>query len=90
MNTWESIGLARLFKHVAEPTDKTTMMIDVNGEELEIASGATIADLLVQLGFANRQVAVERNKHVVPRALHTDTALAAGDRLEVVSFVGGG
>jgi thiamine biosynthesis protein ThiS len=33
---------------------------------------------------------VERNHEVVPRASHAHTALAAGDRLEVVTFVGGG
>ena len=87
---WESMDDRDMFVQVAKPTDKTTMLIDVNGEPLEIAAGATVADLLLQLGYADRRVAVERNKHVVPRAQHTNTALTAGDRLELVSFVGGG
>ena len=35
-------------------------------------------------------VAVERNGEVVPRAEHATTALAAGDAVEIVHFVGGG
>jgi thiamine biosynthesis protein ThiS len=35
-------------------------------------------------------VAVERNLQIVPRARHGETALADGDRLEVVTLVGGG
>jgi sulfur carrier protein len=49
-----------------------------------------VADLIVRLGFGDRRVAVERNREVVPRARHDDTRLEAGDRLELVTFVGGG
>ncbi|HEX2687278.1 MAG TPA: sulfur carrier protein ThiS [Kofleriaceae bacterium] len=49
-----------------------------------------MAGLIEELGLAGKPVAVERNRDVVPRALHASTVLAAGDRLEVVTFVGGG
>lgn len=62
----------------------------VNGDPRTVAAGATIAALLDELGLAGRRVAVERNQAVVPRARHADTALAEGDRLELVTFVGGG
>lgn len=62
----------------------------VNGEPQRIASGATVKDLLVALGLGAKPVAVERNRQVVPRAQHGQTALDAGDRLELVTFVGGG
>ncbi len=62
----------------------------VNGERRHVAEGATIRDLLVALGLGARPVAVERNREVVPRARHDVTPLAAGDRLELVTFVGGG
>jgi thiamine biosynthesis protein ThiS len=64
--------------------------IVVNGESRPIRAGQTVAELLGELGLDPRQVAVERNREVVPRALHASTVLAAGDRLEVVTFVGGG
>jgi thiamine biosynthesis protein ThiS len=35
-------------------------------------------------------VAVERNRHVVPRAEHEQTALQSNDVIEIVHFVGGG
>ena len=62
----------------------------VNGEPRTVAHGTTVATLIESLGLADRRVAVERNREVVPRAQHSSTVLAAGDRLELVTFVGGG
>ena len=62
----------------------------VNGETRSVEPGTTVAGLIGLLGFADRRVAVERNREVVPRAHHATTELAAGDRLELVTFVGGG
>ncbi len=64
--------------------------IHVNGEPRQVAAGATITTLLAELGIERGRVAVERNREVVPRADHATTALAAGDVLEIVHFVGGG
>lgn len=66
------------------------MRIEVNGEPREVAPGTTIAALLDQLGLGGVLVAVERNHDIVPRAEHARTAIADGDRLEIVHFVGGG
>jgi sulfur carrier protein len=55
-----------------------------------VAYGTTVATLIGELGLGDRRVAVERNREVVPRAEHATTTLAAGDRVEVVTFVGGG
>lgn len=66
------------------------MQILLNGESLELPDGATVADLLVRLELTGRRVAVERNLDIVPRSQHTTTALADGDRLEVVHAIGGG
>ena len=68
----------------------SSISIVVNGEPRTVAAGTTIAALLAELNLGQRRVAVERNRAVVPRAQHADTALADGDRLEVVAFVGGG
>lgn len=64
--------------------------ITVNGEPRTLAAGSTVADLVRELGQKPEQVAVERNQRLVRRADHAATALADGDRVEVVTFFGGG
>jgi len=66
------------------------MKIVVNGLERECRPGLTIAELLKDLGVDVRRVAVERNLEIVPRSRHAETPLAEGDKLEIVTFVGGG
>jgi thiamine biosynthesis protein ThiS len=65
------------------------MRIQVNGEPREVAA-TTVLALVEELGLDVRKVAVERNLEIVPRSLHGATAIADGDRIEVVQFVGGG
>ncbi|MFN3815916.1 sulfur carrier protein ThiS [Brevundimonas sp.] len=65
------------------------MRIEVNGEPREVEAG-TILDLVEMLGLNPKNVAVERNLEIVPRSLHPETALADGDRIEIVQLVGGG
>lgn len=67
-----------------------TIEIHVNGEAAEVAGGATVARLVAERGLTPEQVAVEVNREIVPRARHADTPLAAGDRVEIVTLVGGG
>jgi sulfur carrier protein len=66
------------------------MKIQVNGEARELPAGSTLAALLGLLGIKQPHVAVELNLEVVPRAQHGETILHEGDRLEVVTLVGGG
>jgi sulfur carrier protein len=66
------------------------MRVVVNGDPKDLADGATISALLLVLGVDQQRVAVELNEQVVPRAKHPETTLSAGDRVEVVTFVGGG
>lgn len=66
------------------------MRVLVNGREVEVPTGSSVADLIAQLGLSGRPVAVERNRAVVPRAEHPTTVLAEGDRIELVALVGGG
>jgi sulfur carrier protein len=66
------------------------MEITVNGELKQVDDGATVAALIQMLGLDARHLAVERNLELVPRAEHACTTLKAGDRLEVVTLVGGG
>jgi sulfur carrier protein len=68
----------------------TSIDVVINGQSRTVNAGTTIAGLIGELGLGDRKVAVERNREVVPRAQHATTVLAEGDRLEVVTFVGGG
>jgi sulfur carrier protein len=64
--------------------------IVVNGEERAAKSGETVSDLLAGLGLQNGRVAIERNLKILPRTDWTATRIEAGDRFEIVQFVGGG
>jgi len=64
--------------------------LTINGEERQLAAVATIEALVAALGLDKRKLAVERNLEIVPRSLFATTALADGDRIEIVAFVGGG
>ncbi|MEO8432563.1 MAG: sulfur carrier protein ThiS [Acidobacteriota bacterium] len=64
--------------------------VRVNGEELRLPEGSSVASVLDRLAIATPRVAVERNREIVPKASYATTALAPGDVLEVVEFVGGG
>ena len=66
------------------------LRLTVNGEPVEVPPASTVADLLSALDTAGKRVAVERNGEIVPRSQHAATALAAGDRVEIVIAVGGG
>jgi thiamine biosynthesis protein ThiS len=64
--------------------------IVVNGQMRESVSGASVVQLLEALGIHGGRVAIERNLQILPRAAWADTEVAAGDRYEIVQFVGGG
>ena len=67
-----------------------TLELIVNGCPRRVDGPATVAQLLMQLGMPERGIAVELNSQIVPKMRHAEQALAAGDRLEIVSLVGGG
>lgn len=66
------------------------MRITVNGQSNVAESGATVADLLAQLKLEPVRVAVEINEDLVPRRMFPDRRIDDGDRIEIVTFVGGG
>lgn len=66
------------------------MTVLVNGKPRELGEGRTVADLLRELELEGRPVAVERNRAVIPRSEFPSTPLREGDRIEIVTFVGGG
>ena len=66
------------------------MKIIVNGSEETLAPGATVRDLLASHGLADKPCAVEVNRAVVRKGDHATRALEEGDRVELVTLVGGG
>lgn len=80
---------ARALRHIPRIMPET-IAITVNGEARQVAPGASLAALLAAIGLDMRKVAVERNEEIVPRSTYATVALGAGDRLEIVHFIGGG
>ncbi len=66
------------------------MQVFVNGEAHEFSEGLSVADLLVRLSVAHNKVAVEHNLEIVPKSTYGAVSLRAGDRIEIVQFIGGG
>lgn len=66
------------------------MKLTVNGESCEVPDGLSVRGLVEHLGLTDGPVAVEKNREVVPRAEHARVAVADGDVIEIVHFVGGG
>ncbi|MFT4627811.1 MAG: sulfur carrier protein [Myxococcota bacterium] len=67
-----------------------TVTVTVNGAPHSLPAGATVADLLQQLGLDRPGVAVAVDHRVVPRSRHPDHALAQGVSIEIIRAVGGG
>ena len=66
------------------------MQISVNGQPRELPESMTVLELLGQLELQPRRVAVEQNKKIVRRSSFGQAPLAEGDRIEIVTLVGGG
>ena len=62
----------------------------INGERRQVAAGATVAELLADLGLQGKKIAVEKNGDIVPKSRHQSETVAPGDSLEIVAAVGGG
>lgn len=69
---------------------ENSIAIVVNGEKRAVSGGATVLDLLRELGLESGRVAIERNLEIFPRSQWLETKIESGDRYEIVHFVGGG
>lgn len=72
------------------PPSKAELVLTVNGEERRLAEQTRLAQLIDDLGFSGQRIAAEVNYEVVPKSKHAEHILCAGDRVEIVCFVGGG
>ena len=66
------------------------MKIIVNGEEITLPENSNIQDLIAQLGFTNKRIAIEINETIIPKSKHQSHLLKNHDRVEVINAVGGG
>lgn len=64
--------------------------IHINGASRPCKAGVNIAELIAELGYTGKRIALERNGDIVPRSTYAQVVLADGDRLELVVAVGGG
>ncbi len=64
--------------------------IQINGEPHSCSQATYLPELLTQMGLNSRLIAVEYNGEILHRQYWTDTQLRSGDRLEIVTIVGGG
>jgi len=66
------------------------MILQVNGEKLEVSNNTTISQLVKELGCENQRIALEVNKNIIPKSTHQEFVLNAGDKVEIIKAVGGG
>jgi thiamine biosynthesis protein ThiS len=66
------------------------MHVQVNGEERTFTAGMTVAGLLTELDIRPDRVAVELNLNILDRGEFDRRSLQEGDRIEIISFIGGG
>lgn len=71
-------------------TVRVSDQITVNGEARLWVNPMTVADLVAEMALDPRQVAIELNRTIIPRSQYANTAIHAGDAIEVVRFIGGG
>ena len=67
-----------------------TITVEVNGESHSCPQGISLPNLLTQLDLNPRLIAVEYNGEILHRQYWTETQIQSGDRLEIVTIVGGG
>ena len=66
------------------------MKIVVNGEEISLPEDSNIQDLITQLGYEKKRIAIEINEAIIPKSKHQSHTLESLDRVEVINAVGGG
>jgi thiamine biosynthesis protein ThiS len=66
------------------------LLVTINGEAREIEDGVKVSDLVPLLELKAERLAIEVNRKIIRRANWQLTALADGDKIEIVQFVGGG
>jgi len=66
------------------------MKITLNGEQHEIDAKTSLLQFLTDAGLAEKRIAVEINRRIVPRSTFAEQSIQEGDRIEIVHAIGGG
>ena len=64
--------------------------VQINGEEKVFGEVVSLDRIIESLALQNKKIAVEINKHIIPRSEYTKTLIKSGDSIEIVGAVGGG
>jgi len=68
----------------------TKIKINLNGKITEIAEKSSISDLIDNLGFDIKKIAVEKNLEIISPDQYQNEIINAGDEIEMIHFIGGG
>jgi len=66
------------------------MNIQLNGENKSLPENTSVIQLLIEMGLADKRLAVELNQEILPASLHKATLLKENDHVEIVHAIGGG
>lgn len=66
------------------------MILVVNGKEIEATGVGTIAELVKQKGLNPDTIVIEHNLTIVAKEAWPEAVLRPGDKVEIVTFMGGG
>jgi len=66
------------------------MNIFINGIEKNYTYSLTIETLLIELGHANKKIAIEVNEEIIPRSELRNKLVVDGDKIEIIEAIGGG
>ena len=65
-------------------------MVQINGVNKEQYDGKTLEEMIAEEGYEKSRIAIEINDEIIPKTRYGEVILQDADRVEVVSFVGGG
>lgn len=65
-------------------------MVQINGVNKEQYDGKTVEEMIAEEGYEKSRIAIEINEEIIPKTKYGEVILRDADRVEVVSFVGGG
>jgi sulfur carrier protein len=66
------------------------MKVLLNNENIVVDDGVTINELIIRIKVSHKYYAVEVNEQIVPKSLHTSFTLKEGDKVEIITAIGGG
>ena len=66
------------------------MNITLNGDSRDVPDNLSASELLLSLGLADKRLALEVNRAIIPRSTFGSHAIKPGDKVEIVHAIGGG